>query len=181
MYTYVYFLPMALQPNGPSSFIRFLDYTQRHTTVGSPPLDEWSARRRDLYLTIHNNHNRRISIPPAGFEPTMSAGEQPQTYALDRVATGTGVYTCVKCTRVQALRLCTGRTAHRGSTGIALPFYDHDTRRGWGVSVTPRPLFTPRERPSTHSTLGWMGPRADLDRCRKSRSHRRSILGPSSP
>jgi len=44
---------------------------------------------------------------------------------------------------VQALRLCTGRTAHRGSRGIALPFLDYGTRRGWGVSFTPRPLFTP--------------------------------------
>ena len=30
----------------------------------------------------------------------------------------------VKCTLVQALRLCTGRTAYRGSRGIALPFHD---------------------------------------------------------
>jgi hypothetical protein len=51
----------------------------------------------------------------------------------------------VKCTLVQALRLCTGHMAHRGSRGIALPFLDHGTRRGWGVSVTPRPLFTPRK------------------------------------
>ena len=36
----------------------------------------------------------------------------------------------VKVTLVQALRLCTGRTAHRGSRGIALPFHDHGTRRG---------------------------------------------------
>ena len=48
---------------------------------------------------------------------------------------------------------CTGTealyrpTAHRGSRGIALPFHDHGTRRGWGVSVTPRPLFTPRKDP----------------------------------
>ena len=28
-----------------------------------------------------------------GFEPTISAGERPQTYALDRAATGTGLYT----------------------------------------------------------------------------------------
>jgi hypothetical protein len=34
------------------------------------------------------------------------------------------------CTLVQALRLCTGRTAQRGSTGIALLFLDHGTRRG---------------------------------------------------
>ena len=26
-----------------------------------------------------------------GFEPTISAGEWPQTYALDRAATGTGL------------------------------------------------------------------------------------------
>ena len=30
-----------------SSFLRFLDHTQRRTTVGRTPLDEWSARRRD--------------------------------------------------------------------------------------------------------------------------------------
>ena len=30
----------------------------------------------------------------------------------------------VKVTLVQALRLCTGRTAHRGSIGIALLFHD---------------------------------------------------------
>jgi hypothetical protein len=36
----------------------------------------------------------------------------------------------VKCTLVQALRLCTGRTARRESRGIALPFHDHGTRRG---------------------------------------------------
>ena len=53
----------------------------------------------------------------------------------------------VKVTLVQALRHCTGRTAHRGSRGIALPFHDHGTRRGWGVSVTPRPLFTPGKTP----------------------------------
>ena len=53
----------------------------------------------------------------------------------------------VKVTLVQALKLCTGRTAHRGSRGIALPFHDHGTRRGRGVSVTPRPIFTPGKDP----------------------------------
>jgi hypothetical protein len=31
-------------------------------------------------------------MPSVGFKPTISAGERPQTYALDRVATGTGVF-----------------------------------------------------------------------------------------
>jgi len=35
----------------------------------------------------------------------------------------------VKCTLVQALRLCTGRTAHRESRGVALPFLDHGIRK----------------------------------------------------
>ena len=45
-------------------FTRFLDHTQRLTTVGRTPLNEWSVRRRDLYLTTHNNHNRQTSMPP---------------------------------------------------------------------------------------------------------------------
>jgi len=49
-----------------SSFLRFLDHTQRRITVGRTPLDEWSVRRRDLYLTTHNTHNRQISMPPGG-------------------------------------------------------------------------------------------------------------------
>ena len=49
----------------------------------------------------------------------------------------------VKCTLVQALKLCTGRSVYTGSRGIALVFLDRGTRRGRGVSVTPRPLFTP--------------------------------------
>jgi len=32
---------------------------------------------------------------------------------------------------------------HRGSRGIALLFFDHSTRGGWGISVKPLLLFTP--------------------------------------
>ena len=71
--------------------MRFLDHTQRRTTVGTTPLDEWSARRRDLYLTTHNTHNRQTSTPPAGFEPTISASERLQIYALDRAIPGIGI------------------------------------------------------------------------------------------
>jgi hypothetical protein len=37
---------------------RFLDHTQRCATAGRTPLDKWSARRRDLYLTTRNTHNK---------------------------------------------------------------------------------------------------------------------------
>ena len=31
-------------------------------------------------------------MPPVGFEPTISAGERPKNYALDRAATGIECY-----------------------------------------------------------------------------------------
>ena len=89
------FFPMALQPNIGQGHLILDEVSRSHTTrttVGRNPLDEWSARRRDLYLTTHNTHNRQTSMPPAGFEPRVSAGERPQTYALDGAATGTDIY-----------------------------------------------------------------------------------------
>ena len=43
------------------------------TTLAITPLDEWSARCRDPYLTTHNIHKKQTSMPPAGFEPTIPA------------------------------------------------------------------------------------------------------------
>jgi hypothetical protein len=63
-----------------------LDHTQTHTTVGRTPLDEGSARRRDLYLTTQTFTRNKHPCP----EPTVPASARPQTYALDRAATGTG-------------------------------------------------------------------------------------------
>jgi len=86
-----FFLLMRCDPTrGMTLFLRFLDHTQRRVTFGRTHLDEWSARRRDLNLTKHNSNNRQTYTPPAGFAPTTSAGERPQTYALYRAATGTG-------------------------------------------------------------------------------------------
>ena len=39
---------------------------------------------------------------------------------------------------------------------------------GWVINATPRPLY-PRERPGTRRIGGWVGPRAGLDGCGKSR------------
>ena len=84
---FVCFWRNSPQRSRASSFTRFLDHTQRRTTVGWNPLDEWSVRRRDLYLTTQNTHKRLTSMSPVGFEPTISAGERPQTHTLDRAAT----------------------------------------------------------------------------------------------
>jgi hypothetical protein len=58
-----------------SSFTRFLDNTQRRATVGRTPLDEWSARRRDLCLTTHNKHPY---IHPMEQSPSWEADQSLQ-------------------------------------------------------------------------------------------------------
>ena len=80
---------VAQQPYARSPHSWDFEITNRYTTLGRNPLDEWSARRRDL--TKHNTHKRRTSMPPAGFKPTIPASEQPQTHALDRAAIRIGV------------------------------------------------------------------------------------------
>ena len=91
-------------------FLMFLDHTQRRTTVGRTPLDEWSALRRDVYLTTHDTHNRQISMPPVGFEPTISAGERPQAAHLLRswvwIPPGAWIFVCCEYRVLSGTGLC---------------------------------------------------------------------------
>ena len=59
-------------------------------------------------------------------------------------------------------------------------FFNLVARRVWLVKATPRLLY-PRERTGTQCIGGQVSPRTGLDSCGKSRHHRDSILGPSSP
>ena len=90
IYSFVFFWRDSPQWGRAFSLSKFLDHTQRRTTVGRTALDKLSARRIDLYLTTHNTHKRQTSMPPVGFEPTVSAGNRQQTYTLDRAAPKTG-------------------------------------------------------------------------------------------
>jgi hypothetical protein len=82
----------ATAPSGPgSSQYRDFTITLRHTTISRTPLDKWSAQCRELYLSTHNTHKWQTCMSLAGFEPTISASEQPETHALDRMATGIGI------------------------------------------------------------------------------------------
>jgi hypothetical protein len=72
------------------------DHTQWHThththTHGRTPLDEGSARCREIHLTTHNTHKRQTSMPPAGFKTVIPAREWPNTNTLDRVTTGSSL------------------------------------------------------------------------------------------
>jgi len=71
-------------------FLTSLDHTQRCNTFGRTPLDVWSARRRNLYLTTHNTHKGQISMSSTGFEPAISVRKRSKTHSLDRAATVTG-------------------------------------------------------------------------------------------
>ena len=70
------------------------------------------------------------SRPPTGIRSPYRPARSQSLYRLSYRAHILHVKSKVKVTLVQALRRCTGRTAHRGSRGIALPFLDHGTRRG---------------------------------------------------
>ena len=85
-----YFFHSAAAPSGPGPpHCRGFTITLRHNTLGRTPLDEWRARRRDLYLTTLNK--RQTSMPPTGSEPAVPASERPQTHALDRAVSGIGL------------------------------------------------------------------------------------------
>ena len=100
----------ATAPSGPvPPHYRGFMITLRHTTHGRTPLDEWTARRKDLYLTTHNTH-KRYSCPRRNSNPQyQQASKRPQTHALDHAATGssfipTGLlkfYAGIYCTEVE--------------------------------------------------------------------------------
>ena len=94
----------------------FLDHTQRRTIVGKTPLDEWSARRRHLYLTTHDSHNRQISMPPVGFKPKISAGEWPQAARLlrswVRIPPGALIFVYCDCRVLSGRGLCDELITH---------------------------------------------------------------------
>jgi hypothetical protein len=81
----IFLFSMAQQPLGGLGCLIFRGFTItlfRHTTFGRTPLDEGPARRRELYLTTHNTHNRQTSMPPVGFEPTILVSERPLGSAI---------------------------------------------------------------------------------------------------
>jgi len=63
-----------------SSFLRFLEHTQRRTTVGRTLLDEWYSHRRDVYLTTQNNPTDRHSFLRRASKPhsQQTSGWKPR-------------------------------------------------------------------------------------------------------
>ena len=60
-------------------------------------------------------------MPPVGFEPTISAGERPKTYALDRAATGTGIKNELNVINLIVFKICILKfILHTGAAKIIL-------------------------------------------------------------
>jgi len=68
------------------SEMNFRDYeiTLWPTILGRTPLDEWSAWRRDLYLTTHDIYMRQTSMHPAWFEPATPVSERADPHLRQR-------------------------------------------------------------------------------------------------
>ena len=104
---FIFFGASAPPLANPTSLLKSLrSHKNRHShTAGRTPLNEWPARRTDLYLhIIHTTHTTDECPCPPRFEPAIAAIERPQTYALERTATRTCTLrstsaqrACIKC------------------------------------------------------------------------------------
>jgi len=86
------------------SLLKFLDHTQLDTHTHTqnyththihPVVLLWRSDEHVAVAatyTTHNKHKRRTPMPSAGLESAIPAIERPQIYALDRMATGIGVW-----------------------------------------------------------------------------------------
>ena len=72
-----------------------VSHTHTHTTTTHHNLEDSSGRVISLLqrpLRESTQHPQQTDMPPVGFEPTISASELAQNYALERAATATGGY-----------------------------------------------------------------------------------------
>ena len=82
---------LSQQPYGEQGRL-IIEVSRSHsdTTVGRTPLDEGSARRRDLYLTVHSTGKRHVRAH-GGIRTAVPTSERPQTPVLDRSANCIGL------------------------------------------------------------------------------------------
>jgi len=78
----------ATAPSGPGPPHSRDFYITHHDTPQSVDCSGRVIRPTQRPLADKTQHSQQSSMPPAGFEPTISAGERPQNYAIDRAATG---------------------------------------------------------------------------------------------
>ena len=96
---------MSPQPNADHGLHILDEVSRSHSTTHHFRYDSSGQviSPSQRFLTTDTTHNRQTTMPPVGFEPTISADERPQTYALDRAATGIGLKCHLVTANVQML------------------------------------------------------------------------------
>jgi len=112
-----------------------------YTTLGRS-LDEGSARRTDLYLTIQSFHKRQASMSLAEFEPAIPASVRPRTFLiLGLTATGIDTYnflpTLMSATRQGCVVSRQTLTADTRVQPQASPRGIYGTQNGNGAGFCP--------------------------------------------
>jgi hypothetical protein len=126
------------------------DYTFVRT-----PLGKWSAPRRDIHLTTHNAHKRQTYMPPARFEPAISASKQLQTHALDCAPTSNKMldniineWIDVKVINGSLSQVCPRNSGREAPTSLTQQ-YRHARRIAWAMRVNPAVIdYTSSTAPS---------------------------------
>jgi len=92
------FFFVALWPNAGHGLLVH-EVSRSHTSTHQIRYDSSgrviSSSQRPLPDNTHNTHKKQTSTSPAGFKPTISADEWPQTIALESAATWTGELTII--------------------------------------------------------------------------------------
>jgi hypothetical protein len=113
------------------------DHTPRHTHTrpstrapSKTPLEEGSARRRDLYLKTQKTHKRQTTMSPDLLKTAIPASERLQTYASDTLDYWGYKYTLRIC-NIYCFTTVTTVTRTRLSV----------TYTAWLVNSPPLPIF----------------------------------------
>ena len=89
---FMFFFIWRNSPQWASSFTSFIDY---HNDAPKSVGLLWTSDQlvAETSTWQHTQHSQHTNVhAPVGFEPTVSVGERPQTYALECAATGTGFH-----------------------------------------------------------------------------------------
>ena len=111
------------------------EVSRSHTTTHHSGYDSSGQLISPSHRPLPNStqHSQPISMPPVGFEPTISAGERPQTYALDRSATTTDQqHSYPNKILIKSIRAC-----NKSSGGRASPFrHTHEHTEYYFLNVS---------------------------------------------
>ena len=110
----LYIFSVALRPCAGHGLLT-LEVSGLHTTTHHD--SSWrviSSSQRPLPDNTQQTNNHA----PLGFEPTISAGERPQTYAVDRAAIGTGIYIYIQICRLFFRSLFSSNTHCKQYNGL---------------------------------------------------------------